>query len=220
MTFRHALLSCVFLILYGSSSHAIAETFTVPLNPVEQTAANGNYLSAPFDFGTAFSRIDSITLEFIMPGGYEGTAMTTGNSSFFSELKFVLHDSDQPPDVPINSSASLVSSAFRISTGATSEFPFFLNVFVVGEEFDPIWPDFLYSGAGRVAWIEEIHASYHPLPDGIPLRSTTTWLSPDEIVSPTLTIVGIPVPEPGSILMLLVGMIVAIALRIGLRREP
>ncbi len=82
MTFRQALLSCVFLILYGSSSHAIAETFTVPLNPVEQTAANGNYLSAPFDFGTAFSRIDSITLEFIMPGGYEGTAMTTGNSSF------------------------------------------------------------------------------------------------------------------------------------------
>jgi hypothetical protein len=77
--------SCrVLLTLLGfvawCNSNALAETFTVPLTPAIANGQLGNYLSADFDFETSFSKIDSVTLEFVMPDGYEGNAATTGNN--------------------------------------------------------------------------------------------------------------------------------------------
>ena len=80
----------------GSAARAFAATFTVPLSPTVVAAPDGDYLSAPFDFGTVFSHVESVTLDFTMPGGFEGNAMTTGNSSYFRNLAFVLHEAAAP----------------------------------------------------------------------------------------------------------------------------
>jgi hypothetical protein len=215
---------CVLLSLFGFALVvpycAKGEVFRVPLNPSEQTAPLGSYISAPFDFGTGFLQIDSVTLEFMMPGGYEGYAVTTGNSSSSRWLHLVLHDTETVvPNIWANSGTTLASWGSDIEDNELAQFAFkgFLS-FGQGDT-EPVWPDFILGGTGRVSWVDEFHSSYHPLPDGVGGSSSTSWLIPGEIVSAQLTIVGTPVPEASSVTLLAVGALTVFACRMWMQRR-
>ncbi len=197
----------VFALIACRDSLAIAEASTVPLTPVARSGAYGNYLSSPFDFGTAFSRIDSVKLEFTMTGGYEGTAVSTGNSSYFRYFATVIHDEAAAIDNvwPPDTAKVLTNSSFHISAGIATELT--LGNFVQFPSAEPVasdWPDFLLTGHGSIAFIDVFESSFHPLPSGIEVSSSTSWSSPGEILSATLTIEGTPVPEPISIWLIVV----------------
>ena len=197
-----------------ASSAVKADSFSITLHPTEQIGANGPYLSAPFDLGTAFSEIESVTLGFIMPTGYEGSAATTGNSSFTRFLKLLLRPTDTPiPEIWQNSPTSLGQSTFDMPAGAAEEFRFLYSVSFPGDDSPLDWPDFLFTGSGEVGWVDEFYSSHHPLPDGVPFTSSRSWLLPSKIQSAQLTIVGTPVPEPASVMLLAAGALTALACR-------
>jgi hypothetical protein len=193
------------LLPFCTTSRLNAETFTITLTPSEQTSEFGMYLAAPFDFGTAFSEIQSVSLEFVLPSGYQGTAVTTGNSSAFSSLEMLLYDAAIPvPDYWYNSTSSLGASAFNVRAATPAEFRFAYSVSLGGDDSPPDWPDFLFTGIGQVGWADTIHASRHLIGSGME-SSSTSWLLPGEIQSARLTVVGTPIPEPASNLLLLIG---------------
>ena len=198
-------LPIAFLAVWAASSAPVlAATFTVPLFPTIATAPAGNYLSTAFDFGTAFSQVESLTLEFALPGGYEGHAITTGNSSYFRSLSFILHDATVPITNAwsIDSEDGITRSVFHVPvTGSVSvDFSGFSYSFG-GISVEPSWPEFILQGQGRLAFIDVFESSFHPLPTGITVSSTTSWQPPAGIAGATLTIVGVPVPEPSSVLI-------------------
>jgi hypothetical protein len=217
--FRATLMRSTWVVLaflsLCTTSRLHAETFTVTLTPTEQAGDLGMYLSAPFDFGTAFSEIQSVTLEFMMPGGYQGTAVTTGNSSVFRSLNLLLYDAAIPmPDYWYNSAASLGGSAFNVRAGTPAEIRF-----VYSDDAPPDWPDFLFTGIGQVGWADTFHASHHLIGSGME-SSSISWLLPGEIQSAQLKVVGTPIPEPSSHLMLLVGGLAVPFCRHVWRRRP
>jgi hypothetical protein len=181
----------------GPSTCVFAATFTVPLSPIAATAPVGEYLSADFDFGTAFSKIDTLMLEFTLPNGYEGNAVTTGNSSYYRNLAFVLHDTAVPV---IGDQNSITRTAFSVRALDPVQIGFGGPLLSFnGVTSQSSWPEFVFLGHGRLAFIDEFRSSFHPLPAGIPVSSTTSWLLLDEIAGASLTIVGTPVPEPGLV---------------------
>lgn len=206
------------LIAFGLLSSALAETYSVSLNPTAASDARGLYLSASFDFGTAFSHINSVTLRFEMPSGYEGTAFTTGNSSTYRDLALVVHDDTSPIVDPrqLESTTALAAGSFRVLPQTPVEFGFGNNYVVFPGETPPEanWPSFLLSGHGKVSFVDVTDGSYYPLPDGIGGSSSTSWSSPGEVTSATLTVEGTAVPEPGvTVLMLTIGAVAVPTLR-------
>jgi hypothetical protein len=200
------------LLALCAPSFARADRFTVALNLTEQLGVYGGYLSAPFDFGTSFSEIESVTLQFVMPGGYQGFAATTGNSSVIRSLDLLLYPVAAPvPEIWQNSATSLGTSALDISAGTLDEFRFVYSVSSGNDSLPLDWPDFLLTGRGQVGWVDEVYASHHPLPDRMPFSSTTSWVLPGEIRSAQLTIVGTPVPEPASVVLIAAGAVIAIS---------
>ena len=193
---------------YGSAG-AYAATFTVPITLEEATAPDGSYLSAPFDFGISFSQVESLTLEFVMPSGYEGTVLSTGNSSYIRSLGIVSHDASAQIELllPLGATYSLSQSVFRIPAEATTSIGFLSPPLYIGERIEvaSTWPSFVLQGSGRIALID-ISSSYsHPLPTKIVVSSTITWSTPGSVIVASLTIVGTPVPEPHCLLLLLLG---------------
>jgi hypothetical protein len=200
--------------LMCSASQADDETFTISLVPSAEAGLHGSYLSAPFDFGTAFSEIESLTLRFAMPGGYEGSAVSTGNSFYWRSLNVVLHPADTPaPEYWQNSPSSLGALTLDVRPNAETEFRFLYSVSFGNDPAPPSWPEFLYTGIGRVGWTDEFFSGLHPLPDGVPTSSSTSWALPGEIQSAELIIVGTPVPEPASLLLVAASIAVSLSHR-------
>jgi hypothetical protein len=207
--FRATLMRSTWVVLALLSlcitSRLHADTFTVTLTPTEQTGDLGMFLSAPFDFGTAFADIQSVLLEFISPAGYQGTAVTTGNSSVFSSLNMLLYGAATPvPDWWYNSPSSLGASAFTVRAGEPKQILFLHSASLAGDTTPLDWPEFLFTGRGQVGWTNEIHASRHLIGSGME-SSSISWLLPGEVQSAQLKVVGTPIPEPPSHLLLLVG---------------
>jgi hypothetical protein len=200
-------------------SCALAGTFSVPLTGLDQLEPDGDYLTADFDFGTAFSQVDSFMLEFVMPNGYEGVSATTGNSSWSRKLNVVIHDGAAPLDLGFASPpASFRQSFSRVRHGIPAHFDVGRSLIcftavdcregicLTAEDCpEPAWPNFVLSGRGRVEFVEVRHSWSHPLPSGVTVSSSTSYGSPGEIVSAQLTIVGTPVPEPSSLVLVICG---------------
>lgn len=65
-------------------------TLSVPLNFSVASGSDGDYLVADFDFGTRFTSIEQVMLEFVLPSGFESVSSTTGNSSYTSKITYAL----------------------------------------------------------------------------------------------------------------------------------
>lgn len=192
-----------------AAQSAFGATYSMPLTLETEVGAHGEYRVAAFDFGVEFAQIESINLEFVMPEGYEGTALTTGNSSYWSQLSIGITD--------VNSSSigfgelhnpplALAITLFNLPADQTSEFAFPpYQVFSWDGEplIPPTWPEFAFDGLGQVIFIDVNRSSFHPLPTGDAISSSTTWGDPGAIESVRLTIVGTPVPEPTAVSYLL-----------------
>jgi hypothetical protein len=71
------LMTGLLLIFVGLPNYLFGASFTVPLFPIVAHGQHGDYLSADFDFDVKFSDVESVTLEFVIADGYDGTAMST-----------------------------------------------------------------------------------------------------------------------------------------------
>ena len=182
---------------------------TVPLSPVVTAGLHGDYLSAEFDFGTKFTDVESVTLEFTLPNGYQGSIATTGNTIYSRNIDLVLHDlgtsaADQnPTDTRFGRRQSLLN----ISAASPYSFQFkdltdFGNPLFAGIA----WPDFVLQGRGQVSLIDIFMASSQPLMQEAGSNPTISWSPPSEISGLRLTVVGTLVPEPNSALICLIGV--------------
>jgi hypothetical protein len=202
------LLICVAIILLGPAC-VVAATMTVPLSPVVTAGPHGDYLSAEFDFGTKFADIDSVTLEFTLPNGYQGFIATTGNSISSRNIDLVLHDlgtSAADPN-PTDTRFGRRQSLLNISAASPYSFQFkdltdFGNPLFAGIA----WPDFVLQGRGQVSLIDIFVVSSQPLLQEAGSISTTSWSPPSGMSGLSLTIVGTLVPEPNSVLICLFGV--------------
>lgn len=193
------------------ATHALAPgfahgaTFSADLTLARAVGPRGEYLTASYDFGVAFREIHSVTLALDMPDGYQGTAMTTGNSSLFRSLSMQIHDlADQPPVEYF--SQYLGTSALDVPSGSIDFMMGRLLVNAGGSTTLADWPAFLLSGSGNVSFIDVATSYYHALPDGIGSTGTTTWTPPIGIAGARLIIGATPVPEPSAATLALVGI--------------
>ena len=190
-------------VMFGTVP-VVADTFTQPLNFVQTSGASGQYLSADFDFHTVFSRIDSVTLTFSMPVGYANVAAAGGYFSVFSQLWMAVHSTDTAPifdyDLagPVYTFTDLRTTTAQVPAGTPQLFGLYPPLVIVT---DPPtyygWPDFLSSGRGNVAMADVVDSSIGFPPIG-PVTTTTSWQLPGDVVDGSITIVGVPVPEPKS----------------------
>ena len=94
---------------------------------------------------------------------------------------------------------TLSISSYRIRPQVPTNLPFFGSfvcpAFAFGDCTGPIWPKSVFSGRGRVAFVDVLRRA----------TSSNSYGPPGEIGSAYLTIVGTPVPEPSSLILLIVG---------------
>jgi hypothetical protein len=185
------------------SRGANAETFSADLTFSALPGLFGDYLTAPFDFGVSFADVQSVRIELNIPGGYVGTAMSTGNSSYFRSLFLQVHDQADAPPVEFLSQY-LGTSAMDVAPGNTAEFEFRRMSISFGEQVAYAdWPTFLMTGAGSVSLIDLIITSHNLLPDGANATSTVSWLPPSGIEGARLIINATPIPEPSAVALTL-----------------
>ena len=208
-----------------------AETFTVPLDVSSRTGDGGQYLSADFDFHIAFSQIDSITLSFRMPSGYEGTALAGGYFSVFSQLWTVLHGTGTAPTFgsliggPETGNPFLGVNLFQVPANSVQQIGFYPPV-VFTDPPDNLWPDFLFSGAGSLAVTDYQVATSGVFqgggffPDDGQGMTTISWNLPGEFSDARLTIVATPVPEPATVGLACEAVLLSLICSHAARRVP
>jgi hypothetical protein len=185
---------------------ACGGTFSAELAFAPTPGEFGEYLTAPYDLGVAFAHVESVRLQLNLPRGFEGTAWTTGNSTFFRHLSMQIHDPAEPPPVEYLLQF-LGHSAFAIPPSVPAEFEigrFEINFGGVTTYTD--WPAFLLTGRGNVSLIDVNTSNHHPLPSGEVISSTTTWRAPFEVEGGRLIIDAIPAPEPSAVGLALIAL--------------
>jgi hypothetical protein len=176
-----------------------AATFTAELVLVPGTNQFGQYVAASYDLGVGLRNIESVRLELDVPGGYEGTIATTGNSSWYQAMIMTIQDSAVA--IPAaDESHFLGRGDMSVPAGSAVEIEFsrpriFLNELM---SVDGPWPEFLATGAGIVWFSDLLISSYHPLPDYEGATTTSSWTLPEELHGARLIIEADAVPEPAS----------------------
>ena len=201
------LLICVAMILLGPAC-VVAATMTVPLSPVVTAGPHGDYLSAEFDFGTAFSNVESLTLEFTLPNGYQGFLSSTGTSTSSRNLEVMVHDPAIPLDDPRLADLRFRRSQSLFDVPATTEYALrFKDLSEFGKPLlaGAAWPKFMLQGYGQVSLTDILMSSSQQLVDGSE-SDNFSWSPPSEISGLRLTVVGTLVPEPNSALICLIGV--------------
>lgn len=84
-------------LVAGSTCDSRAASVTVPLDFEVVETEDGAEVVAAFDLGVKFSEIESVTFSFVMEQGYEGSFVTTENSSFDRYLLLELRDESGLP---------------------------------------------------------------------------------------------------------------------------
>jgi hypothetical protein len=182
-----------------------ASSLSVPITPLSTSGSHGDYLSAAFDFGTKFSDIESVNLEFLMPDGYQGWMMFSGSGVHRKSLEIVLHEDGSPIEevyyddiyyaTALNISVEHVAAGIVLQTG--------FGVWI--EPYNYPWPNFLLDGHGRISFFSNDQSFYSPLLD-LDDSYRTTWTTPGAIHSAQLTIVGTTVAEPAAAVFVIVAM--------------
>jgi hypothetical protein len=212
-------LSAVFASFLVMPAISHSATYSTELDFAVTVGPWGEYLTASYDFGIPFREVQWMTLELDMPEGYQGTAVSTGNSSLFRHLLMQIHASSNPPPID-DFSQVLGSSASHISAGSPAEFSIYRLVMSAdGASTYLDWPAFLLSGSGNVSLMEAVTSSFHPWPLGEGgWSSTTSWLPPTGIAAARLTIQASPVPEPSAGMLVLVAVAICRRFRRGSSR--
>ncbi len=187
---------------------AVAAQFTTTVANFTPSDA-GDRLVADYDFGVAFSHVESLEFEFEMPAGFEGSFVTTGNSSWSRTMHVVLHDETDAIDLteiglgmPIT---SLSSTVVHVVPGTPAGLRFASLFGMAGTPaFD--FDEFVLSGHGRITVVDAMRSDIHPLPDHELVRSSTTYSLPNEISLARITITGTAVPEPAALSLMLLGV--------------
>jgi len=154
-----ALLAVMALIAGGE---AAAATFTAELQLVAETNQFGQYVTASYDFGIGLTNIQEVRLELDVPGGYEATAMSTGNSSWSQWLLMTLQGSTAPiPSAEVSN--SLGRGQMDLEAGSAVDVRFSPPMLYNGFELvHGPWPNFLGTGS-RTVWFTDLSIhSYHP----------------------------------------------------------
>jgi hypothetical protein len=202
-------------VLLSRPERLEAGVFTVDLQFAPAQGVSGPYLTAPFDFGTRLSDIQSVKVLLAIPGGYDGVAATTGNSSWFHYLELRVHGQSAPP--PVGQVGDfLEQTTLSVPPSSSAEVQFKTSPFDVGfPTVDPSWPKFLFGGSGAFSAIDSHSYAWHPLPDYEGAYSTTTWHLTEGIQGAQIVIEATPVPEAASASLALIGLIATMAIRRG-----
>jgi hypothetical protein len=174
------------------------ETFVADLTLTAKAGLHGEYLTASYDFGRPFADIQSVRLLLDVPGGYQGTALTTGNTHYFRSLLINLHDPADPPPTD-NLHEYLGTNAFDIAPTHAAEFEFRRLQITFNEQTHfAAWPSFLLTGAGDVSLIDYSVISHNPLLGGESVPAYVSWLPLTGIAGARLIVEATPVPEPAA----------------------
>jgi hypothetical protein len=194
-------------VLAGPGAMTRGETFVADLALAAESGMFGEYLTASYDFGGAFADVQSVRVELDIPGGYMGTAMTTGNSSYYRSLFIQMHDLAVPPPAPFLVQY-LGTSAIDIPPSDAAEFDFRrVSITFEGQVHYAAWPPFLLTGAGAVSLIDVNISSHHPLPDRENATSIVSWLPPTGIAGARLIVEATPIPEPSAAVLTILAAI-------------
>ena len=205
-------------VLLTACRASIAGSYSLPLEFEVRSAPSGTYLAAPFDFEQKFERIESVRLELVLPGGYQGTAMTTGNSFYLRDLNFLIHDPATPIDSYLNADPAMTlhSSLFNIPDGA-AEVQFRGRTFPLNFDsepwlMEPSYPDYLLAGRGELDIVDRSSTTSGLLSPGGG-TTTTSWMPPGQILSARLTIETGTVPEARSLFLVTIAAALLISQR-------
>jgi hypothetical protein len=187
------------LVEFGGLPEAtdVVATTIMDFTPSE----SGDRLVGDFDLGVKFSLISSVRLELMIPEGYEGAAVFTGNSSYGRSLDVVRHAASETieftdigPQLPIN---SLSGNFFHIEPNESGELRLGS---IFGPNGAPNWlltlGDFLTSGRGRVTLTEVERFASYSLVDDVPGTHRTLYAAPAVNLQARITITGAAIPEP------------------------
>jgi len=180
----------VSLLMIVTCDVARGATFQQAILLSEQANSRGTLLTADFDFGVQFSRVDEVRLEFFLLEGFESYIVSTGNSSMGRRLASSIFDSTVASEEAMN---GFLNSS--LSSGQPGVIEVVMRPFVEPPE-TWTWPPFLLLGKGAIGIVDVWWSASHPLPDG-PFSSSEQWRAP-RASEATLTITGAAVPEPAS----------------------
>src|SRR4051812_5102722 len=196
-------------LLVASQTPAVAAVVTVPITNLTPTDTD-DYFTGIFDFGTAFSHVDSLDFEFVMPNGYEGFVPTLENN-YSRSLYVVIHGTDDTIELcniglgfPLAS--SLFSNFSQIDPGESAGLHFQLLTPQISwpEDLQQDFCDFVNSGHGRVMFVGVELRSLD-----LPIGHAASYAIPGEITQARITLTGTPVPEPSIVGLFLLGAAIA-----------
>lgn len=178
------------LLMIVTCNVARGATFQQAVLLSEQANSRGTLLTADFDFGVQFSRVDEVRLEFFLLEGFESYIVSTGNRSMGRRLVSSIFDSTVASEEAMN---GFLNSS--LSSGQPGVIEVVMRPF--GEPPETwAWPPFLLSGEGAIGIVDVWWSANHGIPDG-PFSFSETWRAP-RVSEATLTITGAAVPEPAS----------------------
>lgn len=203
------LFSLIMVALLGNTGYA--GTITVPLSLSPTTLPDGEALIGEFDFDNTFRQIDSVVVEFVLPGGFHGDVGSTGNSTFGSYFSvFMLPLNESSPRLPVRSRAGFSQPLLRVPANQVQRLSFY-SLYDFEEPVRIIWPNQILEGSGRIAFAEVRYSSFHPLPAGDVVSSTSTLVLPNQVTDAHLVITGDLIPEPTSCLLLTLASLLVFA---------
>jgi hypothetical protein len=175
-----------------------AATIAIPIDLTDQQAPLGHYLAADFDFGTTFSHVETMTLEFRLAQGYTSSAVGTGSSFSVGWLLAIVDEhGKQFTTDPMSLSLPAPSNATGLIKSVEDIAPHSIHDTVFGPPI--VWPGAL-TGHGRVALIATCLTTFGPLNFG-DRPPVASWGSLTEIDAVRLIVDGTPTPEPSTLLL-------------------
>lgn len=189
-----------------------AGEYRVPLTNFRSGSPGGDYIVADFDFGTRFSEIETVSLEFWMPEGYEGGGLVGGTFMTTKNLVALIFGKDDHLDLTADHFSAPSGSEKRQfvtvpadhSVETRMSTPELCGVlegeYVCGA---PRWPIAIESGAGRVAFFDEFLMYSFSGPGAGQALAVREYGLPRDVSEGYVTVVGTLVPEPGALGMLL-----------------
>jgi hypothetical protein len=142
-----------------------------------------------------------------MPGGFDGTSETTSYSTINNSLSINVRSVDAEPNIGFLQVNGIGGSAIDIPAGVPQQ----IGIYKVGispevyiDPPPPPWPDFLYAGIGSVDIANAQSTVYYDAA-GPSLFFSNGAITADQFTDVSLIIVGTAVPEPATVVLLLLG---------------